>query len=50
MALGRQLSEAFSRASLTTVPGGRTFVPLDHPYEVVGEIIAAVRETVPRER
>jgi pimeloyl-ACP methyl ester carboxylesterase len=47
--LGRQLSEAFSRASLTTVPGGRTFLPLDHPDEVATEIIAAVRETVPRE-
>jgi pimeloyl-ACP methyl ester carboxylesterase len=49
IALGRQLSEAFPRASLTTVPGGRTFLPLDHPDEVAGEIIAAVRETVPRE-
>jgi pimeloyl-ACP methyl ester carboxylesterase len=46
--LGRQLSEAFPHASLTTVPGGRTFLPLDHPDEVASEIIAAVRETVPR--
>jgi pimeloyl-ACP methyl ester carboxylesterase len=49
MALGRQLSEAFPHASLATVPGGRTFLPLEHPDEVVGEILAAVRETVPRE-
>ena len=28
--LGRQLSEAFPRATLATVPGGRTFLPLDH--------------------
>jgi hypothetical protein len=31
------------------VPGGRTFLPLEHPDEVVGEILAAARETVPRE-
>jgi pimeloyl-ACP methyl ester carboxylesterase len=49
LALGRQLSEAFPHASLATVPGGRTFLPLEHPDEVVGEILAAVRETVPRE-
>jgi pimeloyl-ACP methyl ester carboxylesterase len=49
MGLGRELSEAFPHASLTTVPGGRTFLPLDHPDEVAREIIAAVRETVPRE-
>jgi pimeloyl-ACP methyl ester carboxylesterase len=47
--LGRQLSEAFPHASLTAVPGGRTFLPLDHPDKVVGEIIAAVRETASRE-
>jgi pimeloyl-ACP methyl ester carboxylesterase len=47
--LGRRLSEAFPHASLTTVPGGRTFLPLDHPDEVAGEIIAAVRETVSRQ-
>jgi len=47
--LARQLSEAFPHASLTTVPGGRTFLPLDHPGEVAGEIIAAVRDTAPRE-
>ena len=45
--LGRQLSEAFPHASLATVPGGRTFLPLDHPNEVASEVIAAVRETVP---
>lgn len=47
--LGRRLSEAFPHASLTTVPGGRTFLPLDHPDEVAREIIAAVRETAPRQ-
>ena len=45
--LGRRLSEAFPHASLATVPGGRTFLPLDHPDEVASEIIAALRETVP---
>jgi hypothetical protein len=29
------------------VPGGRTFLPLDHPDEVAREIIAAVRDLVP---
>ncbi|HEY5399616.1 MAG TPA: alpha/beta hydrolase [Trebonia sp.] len=47
--LGRQLSEAFPHASLTTVPGGRTFLPLEHPDVVADEIIAAVRDTVPHE-
>ncbi|MGH3249107.1 MAG: alpha/beta fold hydrolase [Trebonia sp.] len=42
--LGRQLSEAFPRATLTTVPGGRTFLPLDHADRVAGEITAAVRD------
>ena len=41
--LGRRLSEAFPHASLATVPGGRTFLPLEHPDAVAGEIIAAVR-------
>jgi pimeloyl-ACP methyl ester carboxylesterase len=41
--LARQLSEAFPRAVLTTVPGGRTFLPLDHPDLVADEIAAAVR-------
>lgn len=47
--LGRQLSEAFPHASLTGVPAGRTFLPLDHPGEVVNEITAAIRDTTPRE-
>ena len=42
--LGRQLSEAFPHATLTTVPGGRTFLPLDHPDEVAAEITSALRE------
>jgi pimeloyl-ACP methyl ester carboxylesterase len=46
--LGRQLSGAFPRASLTTVPTGRTFLPLDHPDEVAREITAAIRDTSPR--
>jgi pimeloyl-ACP methyl ester carboxylesterase len=49
IALGRQLSEAFPHASLTTVPGGRTFLPLDHPDQVASEISAAVLETAPRQ-
>jgi pimeloyl-ACP methyl ester carboxylesterase len=40
--LGQQLSEAFPYATLTTVPGGRTFLPLDHPDAVAREITAAV--------
>jgi pimeloyl-ACP methyl ester carboxylesterase len=43
--LGRQLSQAFPHASLTTVPAGRTFLPLDHPGEVASEIAAATRPT-----
>lgn len=39
--LGRRLSEAFPRATFTTVPAGRTFLPLDRPGEVVNEITAA---------
>jgi pimeloyl-ACP methyl ester carboxylesterase len=46
--LGRQLSEAFPHASLTTVPGGRTFLPLDHPDEVAAEITSALREIAAR--
>lgn len=41
--LGRRLSEVFPHASLTTVPGGRTFLPLDRPDEVAGEIVAALQ-------
>jgi pimeloyl-ACP methyl ester carboxylesterase len=44
--LGRQLSEAFPQGSLTTVPGGRTFLPLDHPEDVVSEIVAVSRHPV----
>jgi pimeloyl-ACP methyl ester carboxylesterase len=47
--LGRQLGEAFPRASLTTVPAGRTFLPLDHPGEVAREITAAITDSSPRE-
>jgi pimeloyl-ACP methyl ester carboxylesterase len=42
--LGRQLSEAFPHATLTTVPGGRTFLPLDHADRVASEITAAIRD------
>jgi pimeloyl-ACP methyl ester carboxylesterase len=45
--LGRQLSEAFPRAALTTVPAGRTFLPLDHPDRVASEIVAAVIDARP---
>jgi pimeloyl-ACP methyl ester carboxylesterase len=41
--LGRQLAEAFPNATLTTVPGGRTFLPLDHPDKVAAETTAAIR-------
>ena len=43
--LGRRLSEAFPHASLVTVPGGRTFLPLEHPNTVADEIIAASSDT-----
>jgi pimeloyl-ACP methyl ester carboxylesterase len=46
--LGRQLSEAFPHASLTTVPGGRTFLPLDHPDEVTAAVTSALREIAAR--
>jgi pimeloyl-ACP methyl ester carboxylesterase len=46
--LGRQLSEAFPNASLTTVPDGRTFLPLDHPDEVAAEIASVLREIATR--
>ncbi len=42
--LGQQLSQAFPHASLTTVPAGRTFLPLDHPQDVASEIAAAAHE------
>jgi pimeloyl-ACP methyl ester carboxylesterase len=41
--LGRRLSESFPHATFTTVPGGRTFLPLDRPAEVANEIAAACR-------
>jgi pimeloyl-ACP methyl ester carboxylesterase len=44
LTLGRQLSEAFPHATLATMPGGRTFLPLDHADEVAGEITAAIRD------
>ena len=47
--LGRRLSEAFPHASLATVPGGRTFLPLEHPEAVADEIIAAISDTVAHE-
>ena len=47
--LGRRLSEAFPHASLVTVPGGRTFLPLEHPDAVADEIVAAINDTVARE-
>jgi len=47
--LGRRLSEAFPHASLATVPGGRTFLPLEHPGAVAAEVIAAVRDAVPHQ-
>jgi pimeloyl-ACP methyl ester carboxylesterase len=39
---GRQLSDAFPHSTLSTVPGGRAFLPLDHPDQVASEITAAV--------
>ena len=43
-ALGQHLSDAFPHATLTTVPGGRTFLPLDHPADVAREIVAAAQD------
>lgn len=39
--LGQRLSEAFPHATFTTVPSGRTFLPLDQPDEVANEVAAA---------
>jgi pimeloyl-ACP methyl ester carboxylesterase len=47
--LGQQLSDAFPRASLATAPGGRTFLPLEHPDAVAAEIVAAIRDSAPPE-
>jgi len=44
LTLGRQLAEAFSHATLATVPAGRTFLPLDAPDRVADEIITVVRD------
>jgi pimeloyl-ACP methyl ester carboxylesterase len=46
--LGRQLGSAFPHASVAMVAGGRTFLPLEHPDAVAGEVIAAGRDTVAR--
>ena len=45
--LGQHLSEAFPHASLTMVPAGRTFLPLDHPDDVASEIAAASQDAAP---
>ena len=47
--LGRRLSKAFPDATLSTVPGGRTFLPLDNPGEVADEVTAATRDASPHE-
>ncbi|MCM3887090.1 alpha/beta fold hydrolase [Frankia sp. R82] len=38
---GRRLAAAFARATFDTVPGGRTFLPLDHPDRVAATILRA---------
>ena len=43
IAFGERLARAFPDATLTRVPGGRTFVSLDHPEQVAG-VIANVTE------
>jgi pimeloyl-ACP methyl ester carboxylesterase len=43
--LGRKLAAAFPDATLATVPGGRAFLPLDHPDRVASEITAAIRDS-----
>ncbi len=48
--LGRQLSEAFPNATLTTVPGGRTFLPLDSSDELAREITAVTLDAAARAR
>jgi pimeloyl-ACP methyl ester carboxylesterase len=40
--LGQRLSKAFPNAAFTTVPSGRTFLPLDQPGQVASEITAAM--------
>jgi pimeloyl-ACP methyl ester carboxylesterase len=39
--LARRLAEAFPKATLQTVAGGRTFLPLDHPDRVAAAILEA---------
>jgi pimeloyl-ACP methyl ester carboxylesterase len=48
--LGRKLSEVFPGGTLAVVPGGRTFLPLNHPGEVAREISAAIRDASPLKR
>lgn len=43
LSLGRRLCEAFPKASLVEVDGGRTFLPVDEPQRVADEIRAAQR-------
>ena len=45
--LGQRLSESFPHATFTTVPAGRTFLPLDRPAEVASEIAAATGRSLP---
>jgi pimeloyl-ACP methyl ester carboxylesterase len=40
LAMAEQLRDAFADATLVTIDGGRTFVPLDFPDRVAGEIAA----------
>jgi pimeloyl-ACP methyl ester carboxylesterase len=40
LAFGERLREAFADARLVTVEGGRTFVALDYPDRLAGEIAA----------
>jgi pimeloyl-ACP methyl ester carboxylesterase len=47
--LATQLSRAFPRSTLSTVPAGRTFLPLDYPAELAREITAATRDPASRE-
>jgi pimeloyl-ACP methyl ester carboxylesterase len=47
--LGQRLAEAFPCGTLTTVAGGRTFLPLEHPDLVAAEIIAATGHSVPHQ-
>ena len=44
--LGQRLAEAFPRASLTTVPRARTFLPLDHPDEVAAAVTGVRQDAI----